>query len=63
VLETHPSSGHCYFSVPFDVIPYAATLLANGLLRFISLYGPALSCSKSYCRSLHLSRAVDLAEL
>ena len=62
-LETNPSGGWFYFSVPHDSMACILTAFAHGLFRYVSLWGPALKRGKSLCTSVHLLRSVDLNEL
>lgn len=63
LLESHPSGGRFYFSVPHDNMAFILSAFAHGCFRYISLWGPALKRGKSLCMSVHLTRSVDLDEL
>lgn len=61
-LDLPRSEGNFYTSMPHDSFPILLTSLAHGLLRYIVLYGPALSRGKSFCTYIEWRRSVDFEQ-
>lgn len=61
-LELQPTSGRFYTSIPHDSLTLVLTAFAQGLFRFILVYGPLLKRSKSLCSSMQLMQSVNLED-
>ena len=59
-LALPPSGGDFYLTVPLENMAFLLTAFAQGMFRYISLWGPQLSRGKSLCTSVQLLPTIDL---
>jgi len=61
-LELTAEGGRFYTDVPHESFGALATSLAQGLLRFVVLYGTPLKRGRTLCSSMQLEHSVNLED-